>query len=434
MQQDFWASDATEMAKLVRHGKVSSEALMRSCLDRISECDGSVEAWEFLKPDLAISAARDRDTNPTRGALHGVPVAIKDLIDTANMPTTYGSPIYLENRPRRDAACVKRLLDAGAVIIGKTVTTEFATFRPGKTHNPHNPSHTPGGSSSGSAAAVASGMTPLALGTQTVGSIIRPAAFCGVFGFKATQGSLDLDGIKPLATELDSLGCFTRSIRDAVLWHSVMTNGMPAPKKIETPTPKVALIRTANWCDASEESRSTVLSAAEKLTNRGIAISEPKFPAAFDELAACQDIIFTRGAFTALRDEWSHHRDKISPQLAELLVRGEAISDRALANARKTADACRKILSNLFRSTDLILTPATRGEAPFGLTATGDPLFNRPWTLMLGPCATLPNSIGPNGLPVGIQLVGARNQDSKFLTDVARIADCLGLEGNIPPV
>jgi Asp-tRNA(Asn)/Glu-tRNA(Gln) amidotransferase A subunit family amidase len=209
---------------------------------------------------------------------------------------------------------------------------------------------------------------------------------------------------------------------------------MPAPKKIETPTPKVALIRTANWCDASEESRSTVLSAAEKLTNRGIAISEPKFPAAFNELAACQDIIFTRGAFTALRVEWSHHRDKISPQLAELLVSGEAISDRALANARKTADACRKILSNLFRSTDLILTPATRGEAPFGLTATGDPLFNRPWTLMLGPCATLPNSIGPNGLPVGIQLVGARNQDSKFLTDVAHISDCLGLEGNIPPV
>ncbi|WP_417728894.1 amidase [Roseovarius sp.] len=432
VSENLWAYDATAMAQLVRTGATTSEALMRACLERIAERDPSIAAWEFLDPNMALAAARACDAAPAKGPLHGVPVAIKDIIDTAEMPTGYGSLIYSGHRPAADANCVSALRAAGAVIMGKTVTTEFATFRPGKTHNPHNYAHTPGGSSSGSAAAVASGMAPIALGTQTVGSVIRPAAFCGTVGFKATQGLLELTGVKPLASSLDSLGCFTRSVRDAALWFSVQSGHAPAPRR--TRLPKVAMVRSAQWHEARAESRTAVESAAATLRHAGISVTEPVLPEAFNTLVECQNIVFSRGARVALAQEWADHRGALSPQLVQVLAYGDSISDSVLAEAEKTAAACRRVLEGLFQEVDLILTPAAPGEAPHGLAATGDPLFNRTWTLMLGPCATLPSATGPTGLPVGIQLVGPRNGDAAFLDDVGVIAERLGLGLGVSPV
>ena len=432
MTKNLWAHDATAMAELVQTGATTSEALMSACLERISERDPSIEAWEFLDPAMALAAARASDAAPGKGPLHGVPVAIKDIIDTATMPTGYGSSIYSGHRPGTDASCVSALRAAGAVIMGKTVTTEFATFRPGKTRNPHNREHTPGGSSSGSAAAVASGMAPIALGTQTVGSVIRPAAFCGTVGFKATQSLLDLTGVKPLASALDSLGCFTRSVRDAALWFSVLSGQAPVPRRRHPP--KVALVRSAQWHAASAESRRAVEAAAATLEQAGIVVTEPVLPEAFSALVECQNIVFSRGACVALAQEWAEHRDALSPQLVDVLAYGESISQGALAEAEATAAACRHALKVLFNKVNVILTPAALGEAPLGLTTTGDPMFNRTWTLMLGPCATLPSATGPSGLPLGVQLVGPRYGDAAFLADVAVIAEQLGLGAGVLPV
>ena len=252
----LWALSATEMAARVRAGEVTSVRLVESCLERIDAREGAVEAWEWLDDGHVLEQARRLDRREISGPLHGVPVAVKDIFDTADMPTGYGSPIYRGHRPGADADCVRRVREAGAVILGKTVTTEFATFRPGKTRNPHDPDRTPGGSSSGSAAAVAAGMVPLAFGSQTVGSVVRPASFCGVVGFKASFGRFDLSGVKPLAGTLDSLGFFARSVRDVALFSHAVA-GTPDAGMVAVPNrpPHVALTRTAQWHRAGPSAR-----------------------------------------------------------------------------------------------------------------------------------------------------------------------------------
>src|SRR5690606_35962155 len=290
-------------------GELGSEELVRGCLERIAAREPEVEAWEWLDPEAALAVARARDGQPAAGPLHGVPVGIKDIIDTADMPTACGSPIYAGHRPRQDADCVARLRAAGAVILGKTVTTEFATFRPGKTRNPHHRGHTPGGSSSGSAAAVAAGMVPLALGTQTVGSVIRPASFCGVFGFKASRGRLSLEGVKPLAAAFDSLGCFARSLDDIALWFSVMAEEPAGSPPTADAAPRIALVRTAQWSDAEPATRAAVEAAAERLARAGAEVVEPALPSDFDRLAEPQDVIFAAGALSALSRERRQQRE-----------------------------------------------------------------------------------------------------------------------------
>lgn len=429
---EHWRLSAGEMAARIREGGMTSEALVRSCLDRIEVRDPQIEAWEWLDPARALAEARQRDAGPVSGPLHGVPVGIKDIIDTADMPTCYGSAIYAGRQPARDAACVAMLRAAGAVILGKTVTTEFATFRPGKTRNPHNPAHTPGGSSSGSAAAVAAGMVPLALGSQTVGSVIRPAAFCGVAGFKTSRGRLSLEGVKPLASALDSLGCFARSVSDLALWFSVL-GGEPLPGR-RTGPPRIALARTAHWDEAESETRATVKAACERLANAGAEVTEPRLPPEFGQLAAVQDVIFSTGVVAALQAEWSRHRDMLSPQLTAVLERGARVTADELARAGRTAVRCRAEMERLFGEVDLIIAPSAAGEAPKGLEATGDPLFNRMWTMLLGPCLTLPAGRGQHGLPVGIQLVGACGKDAVFLRDAQWAAEALGIEDPVPAV
>jgi amidase len=425
-----WRLSAGEMAARIREGGMTGVALVRACLDRIADREPDVEAWEWLDPAHALAQARERDAGPVAGPLHGVPVAIKDIIDTADMPTCHGSVIHAGRRPERDAACVAALRRAGAVILGKTVTTEFATFRPDKTRNPHNAAHTPGGSSSGSAAAVAAGMVPLALGSQTVGSVIRPAAFCGVAGFKATRGRLSLEGVKPLAPALDSLGCFARSVSDLALWFSVLGAEPPAARRDRPP--RIALVRTAHWDDAEPETRATVEAACERLARAGAEIAEPGLPPEFDRLAAVQDVVFSAGAVVALEAEWTGHRDQLSPQLVAVLERGAAVTAGELARAEDTAARCRAEMERLFREIDLVIAPSARGEAPRGLAATGDPLFNRMWTLLFGPCVNLPAGRGPRGLPVGIQLIGARNRDADLLGDALWVSEALGIGDPIP--
>ncbi|MEX2631617.1 MAG: amidase [Tistlia sp.] len=422
---DHWRLTATAMAAGLRHGSMTSEALVASCLARIAEREAAVQAWEWLDPEAALAEARARDAAPAKGPLHGVPVGIKDIIDTCDMPTACGSPIYAGRRPERDADCVARLRAAGAVILGKTVTTEFATFRPGKTRNPRDPDHTPGGSSSGSAAAVGAGMVPLALGSQTVGSVIRPASYCGVVGFKASQGRLSLEGVKPLAVDLDSLGCFARTVADVALWFAALA-GEPPPAADAAPR-RIALVRTAQWQEARLETRQAVEAAAEVLAQAGAEVVEPSLPAEFERLAALQDVIFCAGAAAALAPERAAHRSLLSPQLQAILERGAAVSADELAQAAGVAQRCRERFDQLFGEVDLVLAPAAPGEAPAGLESTGDPLFSRMWTLLLGPCLSLPAARGPKNLPVGVQLIGRRGADRTFLGDALWAEAALGL-------
>ena len=421
---DRWRLTAAEMAARIQAGVLTSEALVRSCLDRIVTTEPRVQAWEWLDPDSALREARARDAAAPKGWLHGVPVGIKDIIDTADMPTACGSEIYFGRWPQRDAAAVTALREAGAVILGKTVTTEFATFRPGKTRNPHDTGHTPGGSSSGSAAAVAAGMVPLALGSQTVGSIIRPASFCGVAGFKASQGELPLTGVKALTASLDSLGVFARTVGDLALWFAV-TKGEALPERRVMP-PRIGLVRTAHWPDAAPEARAAVEAAAEALAAAGAEVVEPQLPPVFASLTEAQDVVFSAGAVEALAAEWPRHRERLSPQLVAVLERGENVTPGELAEARRVAAEGRREAERLFMSFDIMLAPAAPGEAPEGLAATGNPLFNRMWTLLLGPCLTLPAGRGPKGLPVGVQFVGPRGQDRSFLGDALWVEAALG--------
>lgn len=412
----LWALTATEMAAHLRAGEVTSVALVESCLHRIEAREDAVQAWEWLDPTHALEQAYRRDREEIRGPLHGVPVGIKDIIDTADMPTCYGSPIYEGHQPATDADCVRRVREAGGVILGKTVTTEFATFRPGKTRNPHDPERTPGGSSSGTAAAVADGMVPLAFGSQTVGSVVRPASFCGVVGFKADFGRFDMAGIKPLANRLDSLGFFARSVRDVALFADAVA-GRPDAGMVAVPNrpPCVALVRTAQWDRAEPASRQAVEATAALLAESGAELGEPDLPSEFADLPYIQNLIFTAGAVEALESEWRDRRDRLSPQLCAVLEEGRSHGPAEIADAESTAERCRAFMGELFETYDFVLAPAAPGEAPKGLDKTGDPLFSRMWTLLHGPCLSLPGHRGESGMPVGIQLAGPRGGDDRLL-------------------
>ncbi len=406
---------AAALAAAIREGRLTAERATAACLARIEAREGEVRAWEWLNADRALRLARARDAEAPRGPLHGVPVGIKDLIDTADMPTAYGSPIHAGHRPARDAWIVARLAEAGAIPLGKTVTTEFATFQPGKTRNPHDPGRTPGGSSSGSAAAVAAGMVPLALGSQTVGSVVRPAAFCGVAGWKPSRGALPLDGVKPLAPSFDALGGFARGLADLALWWHALTDAAIA-RPAERP-PRIALVRTPHWEAAEPAARAALEEAADRLSRAGAEVSDTALgPGTLDGLAEAQDTIFAAEAVRALAPEWRERRDALSDKLRAVLARGEATDGEALAEARARAEAGRTAMAALLSDWDLALAPAAPGEAPTPET-TGDPAFNRIWTLLLGPCLALPMGRGPAGLPLAVQLAGAPGRDDAFLAD-----------------
>ena len=410
---------ATVAVRRIAAGELTSERLVRACLERIAERDADVGAWEHLDPEAALAQARDRDTSPPLGPLHGVPVGVKDIIDTADLPTGYGSPIWRGHRPARDAACVALVRAAGGVVLGKTVTTELAYFAPGRTANPHNLAHTPGGSSSGSAAAVADHMVPVALGTQTAGSIIRPAAFCGVVGYKPSFGTISRSGVMPFAESLDTVGAFGGGVADAALLASVAA-GRPDLLVPDTPgpVPRVGVYRTAAWELLTAASQQAVTDAARRLALAGADVSDATLPAWFAELPGAQATVMAFEAARSFAPELREHGARLSPRLRALLDEGAGRKPAEYLEALGLAQAGRDELAALFERHDLVLTPSAPGAAPPGLETTGDPVFNRTWTLLGTPCVHLPTATD-DGLPVGVQLVGRPGDDGRFLAMAA---------------
>lgn len=407
---------AAEAARRIASNRLTSEALVASCLERIAVREDDVRAWAYIDADLALRQARQLDREPPRSALHGVPVGIKDVIDTANMPTEYNSPIYRGYRPKWDAACVALLRQAGCVILGKTVTTEFANNHPSHTRNPHHSSHTPGGSSSGSAAAVADHMVPLALGTQTGGSTIRPAAYCGVVGYKPSFNSINRAGLKFVAESLDTIGVLARTAEDAALSLQVMSGRAPPDfTRPHAGAPRVGLCRTPRWQDADDPTHATVERAAAQLAAAGARISDFELPAGSERLFDEHGKIMGYESARALAWEYLNHPGEISTTLRPRLDEGWQLPREAYDAARSLTRACRRRLADQMRDYDFLLTPGAPGEAPDNLDTTGSSVFNRVWTLFGVPCVTLPCGAGPRGLPLGVQLVGRFDDDVELL-------------------
>jgi amidase len=379
--------------------------------------------WAHFDADAFVAAA---EAAPAAGALAGLPVAVKDIFDTADMPTEAGSPLWAGRRPARDAACVASLRAAGGVVMGKTVTTEFAYACPGPTRNPHDPNHTPGGSSSGSAAAVAAGIAPLAIGSQTAGSIVRPAAFCGVVGLKPTFGRISRAGVLSFSESLDTVGTFARSVADAWLLAEVLA-GVAEPADAPPPAapPRLGLCRTDDWDRATPDAQAALLSAAEACRRAGATVVEVRGPQADADLQATHLAIMASEAAHALAPEWRTGRDGLSPQLAALLEEGRAIDMALRRRHLETAAAARADWSRRTAGLDAVLTPSAVGEAPAGLGGTGDPVFNRVWTLLGGPCVALPFGRGAAGLPLGVQLVGRPWEDETVVAAAAFVERAL---------
>jgi Asp-tRNA(Asn)/Glu-tRNA(Gln) amidotransferase A subunit family amidase len=410
------ALSAAEAARRIAAGALTSEALVASCLARIAAREAGVRAWAHLDPGHALAQARALDREAPRSVLHGVPVGIKDVIDTADLPTEYNSPIYRGHRPAWDAACVALLRRAGCVILGKTVTTEFANNHPAETRNPRNPARTPGGSSSGSAAAVADFMAPLALGTQTGGSTIRPAAYCGVVGLKPSFNSINRAGLKFVAESLDTIGLLARTVEDAALaLHVLSGRALPDFRALAGHRPRVGLFRTPRWSDADATVRTAIEEAAARLARAGARLAELEAPAGYERLYREQETIMGYETARALAWEHRHHAKLLSESLRTRIEGGWATPRADYDAARQLAREVRRAFAERMRSFDFIVTPGAPGEAPATLASTGSSLFNRVWTLLGVPCVSLPFGTGPLGLPLGVQFVGAFDGDTELL-------------------
>jgi amidase len=401
---------ATQAARQIAAGTLHPTALLEACLDRIAERERHVHAFTWF------DAALPRQARPAPGPLHGLPIGVKDVLDTADMPSEYGSPIWAGHRPRADAAAVTWARAAGAVVLGKTVTTEFATRQPGPTANPHNPAHTPGGSSSGSAAGVADGFFPLAFGTQTAGSIIRPAAFCGVVGFKPSFGAIPRLGMKVMAEDLDTIGVMARSVADCALFAGAVARrdyGNPDTKPARAP--RIGLCRSPVWDQAAAETHALWDRITTVLAASGAVLCERELPASYDALATAHPLVMNAQSARSMGWEMLTIREGISDVLRERLEWGlsqpTAALDDALGVFRNLQDGFAGVLDDL----DVLVTPAAPGEAPKGLEWTGDPAFNAIWTSLHVPCVTVPAGSGSRGLPLGIQIVGRRGDDRAVL-------------------
>lgn len=436
---------AAAARKLMDEGHLSAEELVQDCLARIRELEPQVQAWTYLDEDHALAQARTADERRREGhavgPLHGIPVGIKDIIDTGDMPTENGSPLYAGRTPREDAAAVAKLRAAGAVILGKTVTTECAYFHPGKTRNPHNLEHTPGGSSSGSAAAVAAGMVPLALGTQTNGSVIRPAAFCGAYGFKPSHGLVPRSGILQLSRTLDHVGVMARSIEDVALametlagWDAGDPDTRPGARipfaaiaAGEPPIrPTLAFIKTPHWERVDAEAKEALGELVEAL---GDAVEEiDLFPSAGEAWDWQKTIMEAEMAHNFAR-EWRDGRDRLSEPLRALIERGSEVKAVDYQRALSLIGPMQESFEELFTQRyDAILTPAAPGAAPRGLASTGDPRFCTLWTLAGLPALSMPLLRGSGGMPIGVQLVGRRHFDARLLRTARWVVDNLSRE------
>jgi len=417
---------AVGAAKAMAAGELTSEKWVRSCLDRIEAREAEVLAWVHVAAEAALAQARSLDAARARGEikgpLHGIPVGLKDIIDTADMPTEYGSALFAGHQPERDAFVTRRLKDAGAVILGKTVTTEFAMSGARATRNPHDPERTPGGSSSGSAAAVADGMVPLSLGSQTGGSMIRPASFCGVHGYKPTFGGISRSGVFSLSRRLDHLGTYARSLEDLALvsdvlmvhdaddyemrYHAGCDLGGALAAPLEA-APRMAVFKGPPW--ASLESGTEA--AFDSLMQRLGGVGEMPVPAPAED-ALDVHVIIMDASTAANPGRYLADADKLLPETVKRITAGASISGAEYVAAIDKAEAIRHSLDRLFADVDVLLTPSAPGEAPEGLSFTGNPVFQKIWTLAGMPTLNLPMMTGPNGMPIGLQVIGRRGRDA----------------------
>jgi Asp-tRNA(Asn)/Glu-tRNA(Gln) amidotransferase A subunit family amidase len=419
---------ATEALQRMRAGSLDAEELMRACLERIRVREPEVRAWVHLDADGALAAARGLDEKSIHGGLDGIPFGVKDVIDTGDMPTQYNSAFYAGYRPRVDAACVAGVRRQGAIVVGKTVTTEFASRVPGPTRNPHNAAHTPGGSSSGSAAAVADFMVPLAFGTQTGGSVIRPAAYCGVVGYKPSFGTINCAGMKHLSESLDTIGVLARTVEDCALGvHAASGRTLPDFAFASAP-PRIGVCLTSRRDKASVATLALIERTAALLSQRGVKVTAFELPVDFDRLYDEQPIISNFDMARGLLPEWRANAAALSDHMRRQVEAHIDMPRSRYAEAKQHAAECRSRFAQLLleADVDVLLTPSAPDEAPSGLESTGDALFNRNWTLLWVPCVTLPAGIGPQGLPLGVQLVAAQDQDECLLRSAHWVRNALG--------
>jgi Asp-tRNA(Asn)/Glu-tRNA(Gln) amidotransferase A subunit family amidase len=435
--QLHWLS-AADAARSVRDGAVSSEELVGACLARVRESEGEVQAWVHLDPEHALAQARILDqrrrAGEVLGPLHGVPVAVKDIIDTTDMPTECGTRLHAGRLPEDDATAVSMLRAAGAVVMGKTVTTEFALYSPGKTRNPRDPSRTPGGSSSGSAAAVGAGMVPLALGTQTNGSVIRPAAFCGVYGFKPTHGYISRHGVLTLSRTLDHVGVFARTLEDVALACEPLVGGdvqdpdtRPRARipfrelaAAEPPLPPFfAWVKPPGWERATPEMREAFEELVAVLGERIVEI--PVGESAAQAFGVHRTILEAELALNAAVD-YERGKDAMSASLREQIERGRRITAYDYQFAVSRIPRINAGFEEIFERCDAIVTAAAPGVAPQGLESTGDPSYCTLWTLAGMPALSLPLMQGEGGMPIGVQLVGRRDSDARLLRSARWLA------------
>ena len=414
---------ATEARARIRAGRLSPVALMEACLARIAAREPEVRALAFLDRESALQDAHDAAPG---GLLHGLPVAVKDVLDVAGMPSEYGSPIWRGYRPRADAAAVAWSRAEGAMVLGKTVTTEFATRHPGPTANPHDLGRTPGGSSSGSAAGVAAGFFPLAFGTQTAGSIIRPAAFCGVVGFKPSFGLISRVGMKLMSVSLDTVGVIARSVADcALLAGAVSGRDLGDPDRRPERPSRIGLCCSPAWKHAAPETQSLLQGAGACLARAGAGVTEFALPPEFNTLETAHPVVMHAESARSLGWEMLHHRDQLSEGLRERMEWGLVQTAEALDDARAVFARSQLAFAPATEAYDVLVTPAAPGEAPAGLGWTGDPVFNALWTSLHVPCVTVPAGTGPNGMPLGLQVVGRIGEDRAVLAWAQWIAAAL---------
>jgi Asp-tRNA(Asn)/Glu-tRNA(Gln) amidotransferase A subunit family amidase len=424
---DLYKLGLHDAAKRIRAGKLKPSAYLQSLLARIDVSEDTVQAWQWLDRERALELAHTADSaaTPWKAAhpLHGVPLGVKDNFHTSGIPTEMGCKLYKGYIPTESADLVVRLESAGALMLGKTVSTEAAFMVPAKTHNPWNSKHTPGGSSSGSAAAVAAGFVPAAIGTQTNGSVIRPAAFCGIVGYKPSQGMLSARGIFPFSPSLDQPGVFARSVADAALLASCLTprrsSIAPDATMLKSP-PRLAAVRSPVWHLAQAEQRAQFDADVARLRKAGAMIDIIEIPGEFDGAHKVHRTITLFEAARVSRKVRSHYRETFSDYLNNALDEGDAIADADYRDALKLRTQMQHSLAAfLDRGYSAIITPPAQGEAPATLENTGDPGFCTIWTLMGTPAITIPTGKGPNGMPLGLQLIGAVEEENYLLSTAA---------------
>lgn len=439
---DLNLMSAMEAREAIRTGQTTSEELVNAYLHHIAAIEEQVGAWTFLDPDYALEQAREADraqqSGRALGPLHGLSVGIKDIFDTMDMPTEDGTVLHAGRQPAADATVVALLRQAGAIIMGKTVTTELAVYAPGKTRNPHDLERTPGGSSSGSAAAVAAGMVPLAIGTQTNGSVIRPASYCGVYGYKPSFGRISRHFVLQASRPLDQVGVFARTIEDAALIaeplmafdasdpdtrpraRAALIDTLAGDPPVE---PRLAFVKTPMWEQAEPDTKEAF---AELTAHLGDNVGEVELPEVFDEAVEQHRIIMEADLARSFEREYRRGKDKLSSILREMIERGQKVRAVEYNRALNRIPVLNRSLDKLFEWYDAILTPATTGEAPVGLESTGSPIFCTLWSLCGMPSISLPILQGAHGMPLGAQVVGHRGDDARMLRTARWLVNTVG--------